>query len=124
MSSIYTLIRFEEGWRPKPYLCTEKYPSVGFGFRIGHKGADINLYQFSLPVRAGEVWLDTLLGNLEVDMRRLPLTKAAILATLEPVVATFVAWWIWGEAFSLGGWVGAGLIVAAVFALVTEKKEA
>lgn len=57
-------------------------------------------------------------------MRRLPLTKAAILATLEPVVATFVAWWIWGEAFSLGGWVGAGLIVAAVFALVTEKKEA
>lgn len=57
-------------------------------------------------------------------MRRLPLTKAAIIATLEPVVATFVAWWIWGEAFSLGGWAGAGLIIIAVFALVTEKKEA
>ena len=80
MSSIYALIRFEEGWRPKPYLCTEKYPTVGFGFRIGPKGADINLYQFSLPVRAGEAWLDTLLGNLEVDMNRLPLIGMAKLA--------------------------------------------
>lgn len=78
MSSIYTLIRFEEGWRPKPYLCTEEYPSVGFGFRIGPKGADIKLYQFTLPVRAGEAWLDSLIANLEVEMRRVPQLAMAL----------------------------------------------
>ena len=64
MSSIYALIKHEEGWRSKPYLCTEKYPTVGFGFRIGPQGADIKLYQFTLPVRAGEAWLDTILSGL------------------------------------------------------------
>lgn len=70
MSSIYALLRLEEGWRPQPYRCTEGYPTVGFGFRIGPKGANLDLYQFFLPVRAGEAWLDTLISNLEVDMRR------------------------------------------------------
>ncbi|MFQ2250972.1 glycoside hydrolase family protein [Aeromonas dhakensis] len=70
MSSIYALIKYEEGWRSKPYLCTENYPTVGFGFRIGPQGADIKLYQFTLPMRAGEAWLDTILSDLETDMRR------------------------------------------------------
>ncbi len=72
MSSIYALIKYEEGWRSKPYLCTENYPTVGFGFRIGPQGADIKLYQFTLPMRAGEAWLDTILSGLETDMRRDP----------------------------------------------------
>lgn len=76
--SIYALIKFEEGWRPKPYLCTEGYPTVGFGFRIGPKGADLDLYQFWLPVRAGEAWLDSLISNLEVDMRRVPKLAMAL----------------------------------------------
>lgn len=78
MSSIYALIKLEEGWRNKPYLCTEGYPTVGFGFRIGPKGTDINLYQFSLPVRAGEAWLDSLISNLEVEMRRDPKLAMAL----------------------------------------------
>ncbi|MCP1601447.1 lysozyme [Aeromonas caviae] len=80
MSSIYALVKYEEGWRSKPYLCTEKYPTVGFGFRIGPQGADINLYQFSLPVRAGEAWLDAILSNLEGDMRRVPQLAMAMQA--------------------------------------------
>ena len=80
MSSIYALIKHEEGWRSKPYLCTEKYPTVGFGFRIGPQGADIKLYQFTLPVRAGEAWLDTILSGLETDMRRDPKLAMAMQA--------------------------------------------
>ena len=80
MSSIYALLRLEEGWRSKPYLCTEKYPTVGFGFRIGPQGADIKLYQFTLPVRAGEAWLDTILSGLETDMRRDPKLAMAMQA--------------------------------------------
>jgi len=78
MSSIYALIKFEEGWRSKPYLCTENYPTVGFGFRIGPKGADIKLYQFTLPVQAGEAWLDSKISNLEVEMRRVPQLAMAL----------------------------------------------
>ena len=80
MSSIYALIKHEEGWRSKPYLCTEKYPTVGFGFRIGPQGADIKLYQSTLPVRAGEAWLDTILSGLETDMRRDPKLAMAMQA--------------------------------------------
>lgn len=29
------IIMNEEGWREKPYRCTEGYPTVGWGFRIG-----------------------------------------------------------------------------------------
>ena len=98
MSSIYALLRLEEGWRSKPYLCTENYPTVGFGFRIGPKGADITLYQFSLPVRAGEAWLDTLLSNLEVDMRRDPKFASGfgVLASLsgQPAVWLTIDWFL------------------------------
>lgn len=81
MSSIYSLLKFEEGWRDKPYLCTEGYPTVGFGFRIGPKGANIKHYQFTLPVRAGEAWLDSLLDELELEMRRLPQPQLALALT-------------------------------------------
>lgn len=72
MSSIHALIKYEEGWREKPYLCTERYPTVGFGFRIGPQGADIKLYQFTLPLAAGEAWLDEYLAKMEREMRTIP----------------------------------------------------
>ncbi len=72
MSSIHALIKYEEGWREKPYLCTEGYPTVGYGFRIGPKGADIKLYQFVLPLSVGNVWLDEILASKEKEMRTIP----------------------------------------------------
>lgn len=51
------LIKYEEGWRDRPYLCSEGYPTVGFGFRIGLKGVLIKNYDFTLPLPAGEAWL-------------------------------------------------------------------
>lgn len=53
-------------------------------------------------------------------IRRLEPTKAAVLATLEPVIATALAWWVWGELFGLGGWFGAGLVILAVLILVKD----
>ncbi|WP_051258002.1 DMT family transporter [Desulfovibrio cuneatus] len=49
-----------------------------------------------------------------LGIERMQPTKAAILATLEPCFATFVAWWWWGELFTPLGWAGAGLVLAAV----------
>ena len=51
-------------------------------------------------------------------MKRLSPTKAAVLCTLEPFVATGAAWWLWGERFTGMGWVGAILIISAVLALI------
>ncbi len=32
------IIKLEEGWSSKPYYCSEKFPTVGYGERIGNKG--------------------------------------------------------------------------------------
>ncbi len=56
-------------------------------------------------------------------IKRLNPTKAAVLATLEPVVATIAAWVIWGESFSGFGWLGAMLIVLTVLVLLLDDKK-
>mgnify|MGYP001589897791 CR=1 FL=1 len=32
------IIKFEEGLRLKPYYCTERYPTIGYGERLGDMG--------------------------------------------------------------------------------------
>ncbi len=56
-------------------------------------------------------------------IKRLNPTKAAVLATLEPVVATIAAWAIWGESFSGIGWLGAVLIIVTVLILLFDDKK-
>ena len=58
-------------------------------------------------------------------LKRLAPTKAAVLCTLEPVIATAIAWWMWGERFTGMGWLGAALVIGAVLVLVlAPQKEA
>lgn len=56
-------------------------------------------------------------------MKRLEPTKAAVLATLEPVIATAAAWLMWDEMFSFAGWIGAALIIIAVLVLVLGSRK-
>lgn len=56
-------------------------------------------------------------------MKRLEPTKAAVLATLEPVIATAAAWLMWDEVFSFAGWIGAALIIIAVLVLVLGSRK-
>jgi lysozyme len=39
MSQIIPILRFEEAYKPKPYIDTEGFPTVGTYFKIGPKGA-------------------------------------------------------------------------------------
>lgn len=55
MFKVIRLIELEEGWREKPYYCSEGYPTVGYGFKIADK--DAPLPEFSLPKTAGDAWL-------------------------------------------------------------------
>lgn len=60
MSKIIEILNFEEGFREKPYIDTEGYPTVGTGFLIGPKGAALSNYQFTIPKAASDAWLDEL----------------------------------------------------------------
>lgn len=78
MTTIIDLIHFEEGWLEKPYLCSEGYPTVGFGVKIGPKGAPISQYQFTLPIEAGAAWLESILTKTRSEMMLRPRIAAAM----------------------------------------------
>lgn len=68
--NILELLEYEEGYREKPYYCSEKYPTVGIGTKIGPKGADLSLYQFTVNKHAAYSLL-----NQEVDKIKLKLSN-------------------------------------------------
>jgi DME family drug/metabolite transporter len=51
-------------------------------------------------------------------LRRLEATRASVVATLEPVLAAVFAYLWWGERFSAGGYLGAGLVLLAVYLVI------
>ena len=56
-----------------------------------------------------------------VGVRYLEASRAAITATLEPVVAAVVAFFWWGEAFGVTGYVGSALILGAVALMILDS---
>ena len=40
--NISKMLEIEEGYRSEPYLCSEGYPTVGIGWRIGDKGQTLD----------------------------------------------------------------------------------
>lgn len=63
MSRIIDILNFEEGFREKPYIDTEGYPTVGTGFLIGPKGSALSNYTFTLPKEVSDVWLQSLVSS-------------------------------------------------------------
>ncbi len=57
-------------------------------------------------------------------LKRLEATRASVIATFEPVVAAVFAYCLFGEKFSLLGYVGSCLIIAAVFMVVMSGSKA
>lgn len=41
VNDITSMLKYEEGFRAKPYYCSEGYPTVGFGLKIGNKNAPL-----------------------------------------------------------------------------------
>ena len=68
MSTITRLLKYEEGYRAKPYYCSEGYPTIGIGLRIGPKGAPLSQYEMDMPQAVAECWLDCYLDKLRDDM--------------------------------------------------------
>ena len=54
-------------------------------------------------------------------IRRVEATRAATVATVEPVVAAVAAYFAWGERWSPAGYLFAGLVLGGVLLMVTER---
>jgi drug/metabolite transporter (DMT)-like permease len=54
-------------------------------------------------------------------LRHMSATRASIVATLEPVIATVVAWLWLGEAFGVAQLVGGGIVLTAIFIAQTAR---
>ena len=59
-----------------------------------------------------------------LGMRGVNPTPAAVIVSLEPVVGCVVAYLWWNEQFTLPGWLGAGLVIGAVFLLIRGTQDA
>ncbi len=60
-----------------------------------------------------QIWSQTVLGA----------ATAAIVLSAEPAFGVATAWVVLGERLSLEGWVGAGLIVTAIYLVVTRQRD-
>ncbi|WIL41251.1 glycoside hydrolase family protein [Pantoea agglomerans] len=78
MSQIIPLLNFEEGFRARPYIDTEGYPTIGVGFLIGPKGAAVSNYTFSLSKNVSDVWLQEIVDARLKDMQSNPSIAAAL----------------------------------------------
>lgn len=123
-------------------LCYSLYYIIGKHFAWKYSSA--NLFVYVLPVGALLIlpfvdfahktplawtalfalsFISTFLayGLYYMSLKRLEAGRASIVATLEPVVAAVSAYFFLGERFTLLGYFGAFLILAAVIATIREK---
>ena len=70
-----------------------------------------------LGVSAGcfvlQIWAQTVVGA----------TTAAVVLAAEPTFAVATAWIVLGERLTTGGWAGAGLILVAIFVVLTKQTD-
>ena len=60
-----------------------------------------------------QIWSQTVVGA----------STAAVVLAAEPAFAVATAWIVLGERLSLAGWAGAGLILVAIFIVVTKQQD-
>lgn len=78
MSKIIQILAYEEGYKDKPYIDTEGYPTVACGIVIGPKNAPLNNYQFSVPRSVGDIWMQKILDEKIREMIMRPTLVAAL----------------------------------------------
>lgn len=80
MSKIIPILSYEEGYRAKPYIDSQGYPTVGVGILIGPKGAALSNYQFTLPKDVADLWLQSFVNSTIANMNATPSIYAAMKA--------------------------------------------
>ncbi len=65
---IHELLAYEEGFREKPYHCSEGYVTIGIGTKIGPKLAPLDMYQFKVTKKVAEAFLDEELKSIRAQL--------------------------------------------------------
>ena len=97
-------------------------------------GGALLLLPFSgFTARPAPVWLQVFPGLALITylpylcyglgMRSVNPMPAAVIVNLEPLIGCVAAYLWWNEQFAPSGWLGAGLVIGAVFLLIYGKKE-
>ena len=100
-----------------------EFPWATLGDSVSLQG---NLSEYSAPVWA-LVGFIVLIGTMVTftlltgALRHISATKASIVASLEPVVATIVAWVWLGESFETSQLVGGAIVIAGIFVAQTAR---
>lgn len=55
---LFELLKFEEGYREKAYHCSEGYPTIGIGTKLGPKGSPLSNYTMVVTEHAAKALLD------------------------------------------------------------------
>lgn len=77
-SKIIDILHKEEGYKEQPYRCTEGYPTIAGGIRIGPKGANLANYTFTVPLAVGDCWMQCLVNDIRREMRNRSAISAAL----------------------------------------------
>lgn len=68
---IYDLLRFEEGFRREPYLCSEGYVTVGIGTKLHtDKGLDPSKFCVTVSLPQAEEWLKSELSEQSLSLSK------------------------------------------------------
>tara|TARA_R110002153_G_C13320024_1_gene497007 strand:- start:3129 stop:3587 length:459 start_codon:yes stop_codon:yes gene_type:complete len=71
--NIYELLRFEEGFRADPYLCSEGYVTVGVGTKLHtDKGLDPNSFCISVSKAQADEWVRSKLTTQSFSLSKQP----------------------------------------------------
>jgi len=66
--TILDLLEFEEGYREDPYHCSEGFPTIGIGTKIGPKNAKLSNYIFKVSPRSAKALLDDELNKVVPEL--------------------------------------------------------
>lgn len=50
------MVCFEEGFRSKPYKCSNGYPTFGYGIKLADKNANIDNFTVEIPEPVAKLW--------------------------------------------------------------------
>lgn len=69
--NIQQLLEFEEGYREEAYYCSENYPTIGIGSKIGPKGSSLRHYDFKVSKSLAYAWLMDEVLKIEAELSKL-----------------------------------------------------
>lgn len=68
--NVTSLIAHEEGFRAEAYRCSENYPTIGYGQKLGIQNMDPDLITAVIPEPVARLWLETNIKKLSDQLAK------------------------------------------------------